>query len=568
MSAADWVVLFGTLAAIVGYGLWRARGAAAGGAAAYLHGGYRDGWVTIGLSVMATQASAITFLSTPGQAYEDGMRFVQFYFGLPVAMVVLSVAFVPRFFRMRVYTAYEYLEGRFDLRTRQLAAFLFLLQRGLSAGITIYAPAIILSKVLGWSLNLTSVAIGAVVIAYTVAGGTRAVSQTQKQQMVVMLLGLVAAFVVVVVRLPAGLSLGGAVHVAGALGKMNVVDASLNPGSRYTLWSGLGGGFFLALAYFGTDQSQVQRYLSGRSVTESRLGLLFNGLVKVPMQALILFVGVMVFVFNQVSPTPVFFNESELGRVARTPYAGEMRALEAEHAAAAARTRDEITRLAAARDARPPDAAAVAAADGRVRAAAAADADVRRRAKALIARAEPRAETTDADYVFLSFVMANLPRGLVGLLLAVILCAAMSSTAAELSALGQCTVVDFYQRSLRPTATDAHYLRAAKLFTAGWGVLAVLFAASAALLDNLIQAVNILGSLFYGTILGIFLVAFFLPRVRARPVFVAALISEVLVIAVWLGTSLSFLWFNVIGCAAVVALALALGSLQRDLVRA
>ncbi|HVU49550.1 MAG TPA: sodium:solute symporter, partial [Polyangia bacterium] len=335
MSLLDWVVLFGTLGAIVGYGLWKTR--ARVDAATYLHGGYRDGWRTIGLSVMATQASAITFLSTPGQAYEDGMRFVQFYFGLPLAMIVLSVAFVPRFYRMRVFTAYEYLETRFDLKTRQLAAFLFLLQRGLSAGITIYAPAIILSKVLGWSLHATCLSIGALVILYTVAGGTRAVSQTQKHQMVVMLGGMAVAAVVIVARLPPHLTFSRAVRVAGVFGRMNLIDASLSPDNRYTLWSGLTGGFFLALAYFGTDQSQVQRYLSGRSIAESRLGLLFNGLFKVPMQALILFVGVLVFVFYQFNAPPLLFNEAELARVAATPRAGELGALERAHAEVFAR---------------------------------------------------------------------------------------------------------------------------------------------------------------------------------------------------------------------------------------
>jgi Na+/proline symporter len=552
VSALDWLVLFGTLVGIVAYGLWKTRAAAGADAAAYLHGGYRDDWRTIGLAVMATQASAITFLSTPGQAYEDGMRFVQFYFGLPLAMVALSVWFVPRFYKMRVFTAYEYLEARFDLKTRQLAAFLFLLQRGLSAGITIYAPAIVLSKVLGWSLEWTCLAIGVAVIVYTVAGGTRAVSQTQKQQMVVMLGGMVVAAIAIVLRLPADLTFGGAVRLAGTLGKMNVVDFSFNPDSRYTVWSGLTGGFFLAMSYFGTDQSQVQRYLSGRSITESRLGLLFNGLFKVPMQALILFVGVLVFVFHQYNRPPVFFNETELARAAATPRAGELRALEAEHARAWEEKRREIGALQ--ESWRSGDPAAVAGAEARVRAAAARQADARARTKTLIAQAVPGAEPKDADYVFVSFVMANFPRGLIGLILAVILCAAMSSTASELTALGQCTLVDFYKRSWRPGQPDAHYLRAAKLFTGGWGVLAIAFALGASLVDNLIQAVNILGSLFYGTILGIFLVAFFLPRAPATRVFVAALVSEALVLVVWRATSIGFLWFNVIGCAAVVGL--------------
>ncbi len=556
MSTLDWGVLGGTLAAIVAYGLWKTRGPS--NMADFVHGGYRDRWLTIGLGVMATQASAITFLSMPGQAYEDGMRFVQFYFGLPVAMVILSVAFIPRFYRSRVLTAYELLETRFDLKTRQLAALLFLLQRGLSAGITIYAPAIVLSKVLGWPLNATCLMIGGLVIVYTVAGGTRAVSQTQKHQMVVMLLGMVVAFVVIVHRLPPDLSLRHAIAVAGTLGKMNVVDLSPNLGSRYTLWSGLTGGCFLAMAYFGTDQSQVQRYLSGRSVTESRMGLLFNALLKVPMQFLILLVGVMVLVFYQFNPPPLFFNEAELARVAKTPHAAELRTLEVEHRIAFVKKRVAANGLAAALDG--GDAAVIEASRARLRAAAAGSEAIREKTRALLTVALPRAETHDADYVFLSFVMANLPRGVIGLLLAVILCAAMSSTASELTALGGCTLVDFYRRSFRPEATDAHYLRVAKIATGAWGLVAVAFAGFASLIDNLIQAVNILGSLFYGTILGIFLAAFFTRRLRATPVFLAAIASEVLVIGIWKGTKIGFLWFNVIGCLAVLALSFALNT--------
>ena len=558
MSTLDWLVLFGTLGIIIGYGVWKTRGPS--DMAAYLHGGYRDHWLTVGLAVMATQASAITFLSVPGQAYEDGLRFIQFYFGLPLAMVVLSIVFVPRFYRLRALTAYEVLEKRFDLKTRQLAAFLFLLQRGLSAGITIYAPAIVLSKVLGWSLNLTCLIIGSLVTFYTVMGGTRAVSQTQKYQMAVMLGGMVVAFFVVVRRLPADLTFGHALAVAGTFGKMNAVDFAGGLGSRYTVWSGLLGGGFLAMAYFGTDQSQVQRYLSGRSVTETRLGLLFNALLKIPMQLLILFVGMMVFVYYQFNAPPLFFNESELARVAKTPQAGELTSLEAEHRDAFARKRTEVEALVAALGSDTPDDASVIAARARVQVAAARSNEVRARTRALIERAVPRAETKDSDYVFISFVIANFPRGMIGLLIAVILCAAMSSTASELSALGGCTVVDFYRRSFRPNASDAHYLRVAKIATFGWGVLAVVFAASASLLDNLIQAVNILGSLFYGTILGIFLAAFFAPRLRATPVFIAALISETLVIGLWLATDIGFLWFNVIGCAAVLLLSAALNA--------
>jgi len=546
MSALDWLVLFGTLFAIVAYGVWKTRGQQ--DMASYLRGGYQDKWHTIGLSVMATQASAVTFLSTPGQAYQDGMGFVQFYLGLPLAMIVLSIAFIPRYFQLRVFTAYEFLESRFDLKTRQLAAFLFLLLRGLSAGITIYAPAIILSTVLGWPLRLTCLCMGALVILYTVVGGTRAVSQTQKHQMVVMLGGMVVAFVVIVRRLP--VSLPSAFHIAGALGKLNIIDFSLDPSRRYTLWSGLLGGFFLAMAYFGTDQSQVQRYLAARSITESRLGLLFNGLLKVPMQFFILLVGVMVCVFYQFNQPPVFFNQPELARVYQTPHAAQAAALERAHSDAFARKRWEIERLDSAFSRH--DERAIVLAVGAVRESEARSAAIRTEMKRVIVAAVPHATSKDADYVFLSFVMRNLPRGLIGLLLAVIFCAAMSAVASELSALASTTVIDFYRRSLHKNASDAHYVHAARWFTAAWGILALLFATFASLLDNLIQAVNILGSLFYGTVLGIFAVGFFLRQIRGTAVFIAALLAEALVITVFWRTNIGFLWYNVIGCAAVV----------------
>ena len=551
MSGLDWLVLLGTLAVIVGYGVWKTRGTQ--DMATYLRGGNEEKWHTIGLSVMATQASAITFLSTPGQAYQDGMRFIQFYFGMPLAMIALSIIFLPRYFNLRVFTAYEFLESRFDRKTRQLTAFLFLLQRGLSAGITIYAPAIIVSSMLGWSLRLTCLGIGGIVILYTVLGGAKAVSQTQKQQMIVMLAGMVVAFIVVVRRLPTDISFGHALHIAGALGKLDALDFSTNPTTRYTLWSGLLGGFFLSMAYFGTDQSQVQRYLGARSLSASRLGLLFNGLFKIPMQALILFVGVMVFVFYQFNAPPIFFNQSELARAKQTPYAGELADLEKAHTAAFERKQAEIWELNWALDTHDPNTITASAAN--VRAAESVSVNLRTQAKTTIARALPGANTKDADYIFLTFVMRNLPRGLVGLLLVVIFCAAMSAVAGELSALASTTLVDFYRRSLRTNATDAHYVKAAKLFTAGWGILAVLFATFAAMLDNLIQAVNILGSLFYGTILGIFLVAFSGRAIRGTAVCLAALIAESLVVAVFVGTKVSFLWYNVIGCLAVLLFA-------------
>jgi SSS family solute:Na+ symporter len=554
MTPLDWLVLAGTLAFIVGFGLWRTRGARS--SESFLRGDSQNSWHTIGLTVMATQASAITFLSTPGQAYQDGMRFVQFYFGLPIAMVILSAVVVPRYYRLRVLTAYEFLESRFDVKTRQLAAALFLIQRGLAAGITLYAPSIVLSRVLGWSLDLTIVTTGGLVILYTVSGGAKTVAQTQKQQMVVMLGGLAVVFVWIVHALPPQVSFVDSLHIAGALGKMNPVDFSFDPDSRYNIWSGIIGGLFLQMAYFGTDQSQVQRYLSGRSIAETRLGLLFNGLFKIPMQFGILLTGLMVLVLHQFERPPVFFNEADWQRtVQSSAQAPEARRLEAAHTQVFERKRQAVLELDAARAA--GDAPREQAARQQVRQAAAQASAIHEQARALV-KTVPGAESKDTDYVFVSFVLDRLPRGLIGLLLAVILCAAMSASSAEISALGQTTLVDFYRRRWRPNATDRHYVRAARVFTVLWGALALAFATFASLIDNLIQAVNILGSLFYGTILGIFLVAFFTRRIHGTSVFIAAIVSEIAVIACFKYTGISFLWFNLIGCALVLALSAAI----------
>ncbi|MFT5434129.1 MAG: SSS family solute:Na+ symporter [Myxococcota bacterium] len=558
MTHLDWAVLVGTIGFIVIYGAWKTRGVT--GVEGYLRGDNSLKWPTIGLSVMATQASAITFLSTPGQAYDDGMGFVQFYFGLPLAMIVISTVIVQIYYRLKVFTAYEYLETRFDLRTRLLGAFLFLVSRGLATGITIYAPAIILASIMGWPLNATCLAIGSIVIVYTVMGGTKAVSQTQKQQMVVMLGGMVVAAIVIVTKLPKEVSLSGAAHVAGALGRMEIVDFKFDLSNRYNFWSGITGGFFLALAYFGTDQSQVQRYLSGRSVTESRFGLLFNGVLKIPMQLLILFVGILVFVFYQFVEPPVTFNRSARQAVHATEYSLQLTEIETRWSVNHAEKRGYAERYVAALDA--DDAPAAAAAKLQLAEAGDRTRGLRNEASAIIAKAAPRAETKDRDYIFISFVLDYLPKGLVGLLLAVILSAAMSSTASELSALGSTTTIDFYKRTFRPDASDLHYLRASKLFTAFWGVLTVAFASYASLLDNLIQAVNILGSLFYGTVLGIFLTGFFLKSVRGPAVFMAAIVAEILVIGLWKYDVVAYLWFNVIGCAAVAFLSLVITAVQ------
>jgi SSS family transporter len=556
VSWLDWLVMATTIAAIVGYGVWKTRGVKT--TAGFLRGDNELGWVTIGLSVMATQASAITFLSTPGQAYQDGMRFVQFYFGLPLAMILISAVFVPIFFRLRVYTAYEYLEHRFDRRVRLLGAMLFLVQRGLAAGITIYAPSIVLSTILGWRLDITNLGIGVLVIVYTVVGGTKAVSQTQKQQMIVIMSGMVAAAFVVFSLLPEDLGLAEATRVAGAFGRMNVVELNLDFDDRYNVWSGLTGGFFLALSYFGTDQSQVQRYLSGKSISQIRLGLLFNGLFKIPMQFFILGIGVLLFVLHVFETPPVFFNAPALERARSTEAAPELRRLEAEHA-----------RLHEVRSQRAR--AFVDATDPHARAEirdelAKVDAEwheVRDAAKRTVAAAVPDTETEDADFIFISFVLDKLPVGLVGLLIAVILSAAMSSTASELSALGSTATIDLYRSVFRPSSADSHYLLVSKLFTVFWGLVAISFATFASLLDNLIEAVNILGSIFYGTVLGLFVVAFFVKWVRASPVFWAALLAEAVVIACYFFTEIGFLWFNVIGCALTVGLATIFQALER-----
>ena len=557
MTGLDWVVLVGTIAFIALYGAWRSRGIRT--VESYLRGDNELRWPTIGLSIMATQASAITFLSVPGQAYEDGMRFVQFYFGLPVAMVIISAVIVPIYYRLRVYTAYEFLERRFDLKTRLLGALLFLVQRGLAAGITIYAPAIILSSILGWSLNATNLVIGVVVILYTVSGGTKAVAQTQKHQMAVILLGMVAAAVVIFFSLPDGVGATDALAVAGALGRLNVVDFDFDLSNRYTFWSGITGGLFLSLSYFGTDQSQVQRYLSGRSVTESRLGLLFNGILKIPMQFLILMVGVLVLVAYQFSMPPVFFNGPALEAVHQTAHGDEMRAVEGRFTAAWGERTVAAHALVDAR------AAGDTAAADRAAQALASAADrtqrIRKEARDVIHQATPNAELKDADYIFITFVLRFLPVGLVGLLVAVILLAAMSSTASELSALGSTSTMDIYKRVLRPGASDRHLLVVSKLLTAFWGLVALGFATFASLLDNLIQAVNILGSIFYGSILGIFLVAFFVRHVRGTPVFVAALIAQATVVTLFFTSDIGYLWYNVIGCGLVMLLALMLDPL-------
>ncbi|CAA0235557.1 sodium:solute symporter [Tenacibaculum maritimum] len=549
MELLDWIVLSITLVFIVGYGTYVTRKNAS--VDDYIRGGNDTKWWTIGLSVMATQASAITFLSTPGQAFHSGMGFVQFYFGLPIAMVVICMVFIPIYHQLKVYTAYEFLENRFDLKTRTLAAFLFLVQRGLAAGITIFAPAIILSAVLGWNLISLNIIIGVLVIIYTVSGGTKAVNVTQKQQMIIIFLGMLIAFYLVMQYLPKEITFVKALEIAGASGKMNVLDFSFDFSNRYTVWTGLIGGTFLMLSYFGTDQSQVQRYLSGKSARESQLGLIFNGLLKVPMQFFILLVGVMVFVFYQFNPSPLNFNPKANEAVYSSAYATTYKQLQETHQEIEQRKKELLLN-----GIQTNELVSIKALNEQ-------DAEVKDAAKEIIKKADASVETNDKDYVFIHFILNNLPRGLIGLLLAVILSAAMSSTASELNALASTTAIDLYKRNVAANRSEEHYVKASKWFTLGWGILAILVACVANLFDNLIQLVNIIGSIFYGNVLGIFLLAFFVKFVKGNAVFIAAIITQILIVLVWYVDWLPYLWLNLLGCVLVMGIATCIQLLQK-----
>ncbi|MFT5667248.1 MAG: SSS family solute:Na+ symporter [Vicingaceae bacterium] len=550
LSWIDWTVMLGTLFTIVAYGVWKTRGTK--NIEGYLLGGKESNWWTIGLSVMATQASAITFLSTPGQAYMEGMGFVQFYFGLPLAMIVISTVFIPLYYKLKVYTAYEFLESRFDNKTRLLTASLFLLQRGLAAGITIYAPAIILSQILSIELNYTIFFIGGLVIIYTVSGGTKAVSQTHKQQMGVIFLGMFIAAGFLISYLTDTMSFSEGIQVAGVMDKMEVIDWNFDPGSRYNIWSGILGGFFLQLSYFGTDQSQVQRYLSGSSIRESRLGLMFNGLLKIPMQFFILFVGILLFLFYQFVMPPLHFNAENVEMVKQSEYAIQYEALEEKQQIVFDAKKDLILEF----NENPEDQELKRA----IQAYHVEEQALMKDSKALILKADPNASTEDDDYIFITFVTNFLPIGLIGLLLAVIFSAAMSSTSAELNALASTTTIDIYKRNIKQDGDEKHYLLRSKLFTFMFGILAIIFAVMADLFDNLIEAVNILGSLFYGTILGVFLVAFFFKKVKGNAVFIAALISQAIIIVLYTLNkyeyiNLAYLWYNLIAPGLVIGFA-------------
>lgn len=551
MSYLDWIVLSFTLIAIIMYGVWKSRGQK--DMDSYFLGNRTMPWYIVLLSIIGTQASAITFLSAPGQAYTDGMRFVQYYFGLPLAMIVISIVFVPIFHNLKVYTAYEYLEQRFDLKTRTLTSFLFLIQRGLSTGISIYAPSIILSSLLGWNIYYTNIFMGGLLIIYTMYGGTKAVSYTQSLQLAIIFAGMFMAAYMVMDLLPADVSFNDALHVAGKMGKLNVIVTDFSLKDRYNIWSGVIGGFFLALSYFGTDQSQVGRYLTARTLSESRIGLLMNGLVKVPMQFLIMLIGTLVFVFYLYFRAPISFNEGQVLKVHNSEYKTEMEGLEARYTTIADSKQHYVKEMSAALKAK--DEAKVREAQAHLQQMETSSQLVRDSARVLIQKADPTAEANDTNYIFLHFVVHNLPRGLVGLLIAIIFLASWGSIAAALNSLASTTMIDIYKRMINPAASDAEYLRMSKIWTLIWGVFSIAVAQFATGLGSLIEAVNILGSLFYGTILGIFVVAFMMKKIRGNATFWGALIAELLVITVYMADIVSFLWLNVIGCVLVMLIA-------------
>ncbi|GGH10773.1 sodium:solute symporter [Mucilaginibacter phyllosphaerae] len=556
MSLTDWIVLAVTLLGIVIYGI--RKSGSSKNIDQYL-GNRSLPWYHVGLSVMATQASAITFLSAPGQAYSDGMRFVQFYFGLPLAMIVLCVTFVPIFHKLKVYTAYEFLEQRFDLKTRALTSTLFLIQRGLSTAITIYAPAIILSGILHINTTYTTLFIGGLVLFYTVYGGAKAVSYTQLLQMSIIFTGMFLAGVFVVMLLPDNVGFGKAVKLAGNLGRMNVIDWKFNPNNRYNIWSGIIGGFFLQLSYFGTDQSQVGRYLTGSSVGQSRLGLIMNGLIKIPMQFLILLIGVLVFSFYQFNRPPVFFNNYEVEQVKKGPYAPQFNQFEKQYADAFAQKKEKTERLIKAFDSKNEREITIAKND--LKTAEKRTDTARKSAINLIKKSSGNNEVNDTNYVFLTFVTHYLPRGLIGLLIAIIFLASMGSTASGLNALGSTTVIDIYKRIIKPGQSEQQYVNASRLATVFWGLVCIGMALYASKIGNLLEAVNQLGSYIYGTILGVFIVAFYLKKVKGTPVFIAAVVTEVMICIMGYYGTVAYLWLNAIGCFSVIIIACVLNKL-------
>lgn len=548
MSSIDWIVLFCTLLLIVAYGIFKSRNIR--NIDGYLLGDRELPWYNVGLSVMATQASAITFLSAPGLAYSSGMSFVQFYFGLPLAMIVLCITFVPIFHRLRVFTAYEFLEKRFDIKTRALTAFLFLIQRGISTGITIFAPAIILSTILHIDVTYTTLVMGSVVVLYTVYGGTKAVSYTQLLQMGIIFAGLLAAGFMVIQLLPEDIGFSEALHIAGKSGKTNAIDFTFDLNNQYTVWTGLIGGFFLQLSYFGTDQSQVGRYLTGSSIRDSRMGLLMNGLLKVPMQFCILLIGVLVFAYYQYHTPPLFFNSLETEKLENSSYNAEYRTLLAQQESLGVRKSQTIHELTRALDRN--DEAGIALKSEELKALNTKSTDLREGVIQLIKKNDAHADTNDNNYIFLSFVTSTFPKGFIGLLIAIIMLASMGATASAINSLASTTVIDIYKRFINKNASERAYLKASRWFTLGWGIFTVIIALYANKLGNLLEAVNILGSLFYGTILGIFLVAFYFRKIGGKAVFWAAIVTELLIIGIWKADIVAFLWLNLIGCALVI----------------
>lgn len=560
MSTIDWIVLFFTLLLIVVYGTYKSRGIK--NIDGYIVGDRELPWYNVGLSVMATQASAITFLSAPGLAYSSGMSFVQFYFGLPLAMIVLCITFVPIFHRLRVYTAYEFLEKRFDVNTRMLTALLFLIQRGLSTGITIFAPSIILSSILHLDVTYTTLIIGTMVIFYTVWGGTKAVSYSQLLQMGIIFTALLAAGVMVVRFLPAEIGLTEALHIAGKSGKTNAIDWSFDLDNQYTVWTGLIGGFFLQLSYFGTDQSQVGRYLTGSSIRDSRLGLLMNGLLKVPMQFCILLIGILVFAYYQFHTPPLFFNNVEVAKIENSIYSQEYTAIMQRHEALSEEKTQWVEKLVGA--IKTEDKSVIDASRQALQYTNQQDQALRKELESLLIKNDPTTELNDNNYIFLSFVTSTFPKGLIGLLIAIIFLASMGATASAINSLSSTTVVDIYKRFINKKGSDRGYLYASRLFTLLWGIITLIVALYASQLGNLLEAVNILGSLFYGTILGIFLVAFYVKRIGGKAVFWAALLSEVVVFSIWKADIMAYLWLNLVGCVCVIVFGLILQSLLKS----
>jgi SSS family transporter len=557
MELIDWIILVSTLLLIVVYGTIKTRGAKS--SLDYIKAGNQAKWWTIGLSVMATQASAITFLSTPGQAFHDGMGFIQFYFGVPLAIIIVCVVFIPIYHKLKVYTAYEYLEKRFDLKTRTLTALLFLIQRSLSAGITIFAPAIILSSVLGWDLTTLNIILGLLVIIYTVSGGTKAVNYTQKFQMGIIFVGLLICLVVIINLLPENISFRNAIDIAGANSKLEILNFSFDLENRYTIWSGLIGGTFLMMSYFGTDQSQVQRYLSGKSLKEMQLGMIFNGILKIPMQFFILFIGVMVFVFYQFNSSPINFNPQSINTINNSTYEKDYKNLQNELNIIFNEKQNHISNLLISKNDNVTN--------NRLSELELKEKKLRLEAKNLIALASEekniKVETNDKDYVFITFILENLPKGLIGLLLAVILSAAMSSTSSEINALATTTAIDIYKRN-KNNVTDDQLVKSTKFFTFLWGIIAIGIACVAYLADNLIQLVNIIGSIFYGNVLGIFLIAFFFKFIKSNAVFFAAIITQIIIIYGWYNDWMPFLWLNLFGCIVVITISSLLQLAQKN----